>query len=92
MDAKDFRKLKTELRKKAFPPRPRPMQHCGYHDGDKVYLRKTNLSTFQMYAKEKKPWIAIIPPPRRKGTQYASRMNCLLIQKLWDYICDKLFS
>ncbi len=92
MNRRDFEALKKELRLKAFPVRPRPLRHCGYRDGIKVFIRKRCSSSFQMHAKIVKPIISFELPPKHRGTKFPNRSFGLLVEELWDYVCDRLFS
>jgi len=91
MNNREFNQLKEELRKIAFPVRPRPLKFLCKRDGQKVFYRQRAPSYFQMLEKEPKPFIEICPPPKHRGTKYPNRMTCLIIGKLWDWLCDRLF-
>ena len=92
MNNRDFNKLKQELKLKAFPPRPKRLVKCGVRHGEPVYRRKTTRSYFQILEADPKPYISLEAPPRRRGSKFTHRINCNLMQSLYDYICDKLFS
>lgn len=59
------KKLKQQLRKIITGHRPRPLIFCGYHNGQRCYVRKKDLTYWELKEKHPQPAVQFkIPKPR----------------------------
>lgn len=81
------KKLKQQLKDIIKGNRPRPLMYCGYHNGKKCYVRKQDLTYWQL--KEKYPplrKIDILPKPRHVFQRQHHLKPIHLREAFWGYV------